>query len=340
MTNLVEKNSPSLYSFWKFARPHTVFGTTFSILGLYLIVWSDRSLSLDNPQAIALSLFSAVLTWLACFCGNVYIVGLNQLEDVAIDKINKPKLPLASGEFSQDLGKTIVICTGLFALLLSLFQGPFLLATVWISLAIGTAYSLPPIRLKRFPFLAALCIFTVRGIVVNLGLFSHLQWVGQSINNYGVSLESWWVKIQLITWLPTTRFNLPEIPATVWALTGFILVFTFAIAIFKDIPDLEGDRQYNISTLTIRIGTKAVFNLAQGVLTFCYLGLITFFAVYQANINLLFLGISHLIILSWMWWRSRQVDLEDKEAIASFYQFIWKLFFLEYFIFPLACLLA
>ena len=338
MTNLVEKNSPSLYSFWKFARPHTVFGTTFSILGLYLIVWSDRSLWSSVEQASCL--FSLFLTWLACFCGNVYIVGLNQLEDVAIDKINKPKLPLASGEFSRTLGETIVICTGLLAVILSLFQGPFLLATVWISLAIGTAYSLPPIRLKRFPFFAALCIFTVRGVVVNLGLFSHLQWVAERINNYGVNLESWWLKIQVITWLPTTRFNLPEIPLTIWALTGFVLVFTFAIAIFKDIPDIEGDRQYNISTLTIRMGTKAVFNLARGVLTFCYLGLITFLVVYQGNINLLFLGISHLIILGWMWWRSRQVDLEDKKAIASFYQFIWKLFFLEYLIFPLACLLA
>ncbi|MGD1698683.1 hypothetical protein [Dapis sp. BLCC M229] len=29
-----------------------------------------------------------------------------------------------------------------------------------------------------------------------------------------------------------------------------------------------------------------------------------------------------------MWWHSQKVDLEDKKAIADFYQFIWKLFFL------------
>src|SRR3712207_8755450 len=43
---------------------------------------------------------------LACLCGNVYIVGLNQLEDVEIDRINKPHLPIAAGEFSRDRKST------------------------------------------------------------------------------------------------------------------------------------------------------------------------------------------------------------------------------------------
>jgi len=34
----------------------------------------------------------------ALFCGNVFIVGINQIYDVRIDKINKPFLPIASGE--------------------------------------------------------------------------------------------------------------------------------------------------------------------------------------------------------------------------------------------------
>ena len=29
-----------------------------------------------------------------------------------------------------------------------------------------------------------------------------------------------------------------------------------------------------------------------------------------------------------MWWVSQRVDLHEKKAIADFYQFIWKLFFL------------
>ena len=297
-----------LYAFWKFSRPHTIIGTSLSVWSLYLIAVAISSTGFSNEQLVPV--LGALI---ACLCGNVYIVGLNQLEDVEIDKINKPHLPLASGEFSQKQGQLIVITMGVLALVVAWLTGPFLLGLVALSLSIGTAYSLPPIRLKRFPFWAALCIFSVRGTIVNLGLYLHFNWA-----------------------LAQT----PAIPPAVWVLTIFVLVFTFAIAIFKDIPDMEGDRLYNISTFTIRLGAQAVFNLALWVLTVCYLG-ITFVGVLRfADINPVFLVVTHLVVLAGMWMRSLSVDLEDKSAIADFYQFIWKLFFLEYIMFPVACLLA
>lgn len=303
------------YAFWKFCRPHTVIGTTLSVLALYLIALAGRdTASVVLPQFSVLSTLLPAL--LACLGGNVYIVGLNQLEDVAIDKINKPHLPLASGEFSRSLGGLIVAIAGLLAILIAFAQGGFLFATVGISLLIGTAYSLPPIRLKRSPFWASLCIFTVRGMIVNLGLFLHFQ----------------------------GKFSIPQgefsIPPLVWALTLFILVFTFAIAIFKDIPDMEGDRQYNITTFTLRLGQRTVFNLALWVLTVCYLGIVLAGAAGLPGVNRLFLVVSHLAALGLLWWRSRRVDLHNKASISRFYQFIWKLFFLEYLIFPVACLIS
>lgn len=295
------------YALWKFSRPHTIIGTSLSVLGLYLI-------ALDVlPAGFSLNSRSFLIGALvACLCGNVYIVGLNQLEDVAIDKINKPHLPLASGEFSRNEGIVIVITTGCLAVLLALIQGPFLLATVGLSLFIGTAYSLSPIRLKRFPLLASLCVFSVRGAIINLGLFLHFNQVlgGPS-----------------------------SIPPQVWALTLFILGFTFAIAILKDMPDIDGDRQYNITTFTIQLGPQAVFNLARWVLTACYLG-IAIGAFWFSPAQPWFMSTSHLLVLGLLWWRSRQVDLKSKAAIAAFYQFIWRLFFLEYLMFPVACLLG
>lgn len=294
-----------LYAFWKFSRPHTIIGTSLSVLGLFLI-----TLSLSPGSSPFVPLLGA---WFACLCGNVYIVGLNQLEDVAIDKINKPHLPLASGEFSRRTGEIIVAVTGILGLLMAWLTSPFLFGMVGISLLIGTAYSLPPIRLKRFPFWAAICIFSVRGAIVNLGLFLHFSWV--------------WRESLVI-------------PSSVWVLTGFILVFTFAIAIFKDIPDLEGDRLYQITTFTIALGKARVFALARWVLTVCYLGMVVVGIFWLPQVNSVFLVITHLVLLGLMWWYSLKVDLEDQVAIASFYQFIWKLFFLEYLIFPAACLLA
>ncbi|BAY61042.1 hypothetical protein NIES22_11030 [Calothrix brevissima NIES-22] len=295
-----------LYAFWQFSRPHTIIGTSLSVFALYLIAIAAG----NNGNFSFTHIFGA---WLACFCGNVYIVGLNQLEDIEIDKINKPHLPLASGAFSITQGKLIVAITGIFALVIALFNGPFLFGMVAISLAIGTAYSLPPMRLKRFPFWAAVCIFSVRGTIVNLGLFLHFSWLLQQNQS---------------------------IPGTVWVLTVFILVFTFAIAIFKDIPDMEGDRLYNITTLTIQLGPKAVFNLALWVLTTCYLGMILVGVLRLAEVNPVFLVITHLVVLCLMWVRSLAVETQEKRAITQFYQFIWKLFFIEYLIFPIACLLA
>lgn len=300
-----------LYAFWKFSRPHTIYGTSLSVLGVYVIAVALSNSNFPFPNYY--SLLSVIGAWVACLLGNVYIVGLNQLQDVEIDKINKPHLPVASGEFTQRTGEIIVITTGILALGLSWFSGPFLFGMVAISLAIGTAYSLPPIRLKRFPFWAAICIFSVRGAIVNLGLFLHFSWVLQAKQS---------------------------IPLTVYALTAFILVFTIAIAIFKDIPDMEGDRQYNITTFTIKLGKETVFNLSRWLLTACYAGMILLGLLGFAGVNSIFVVSVHVVILGFMWWRTQQTDLQDKSSIASAYKFIWKLFYLEYLIFPISCLLA
>ena len=300
-----------LYAFWKFSRPHTIYGTSLSVLGLYVIAVALTNTNFPFPNYY--SLFSVLGAWVACLLGNVYIVGLNQLQDVEIDKINKPHLPVASGEFSQRTGEIIVIITGVLALLLSWLLGPFLFGMVAISLAIGTAYSLPPIRLKRFPFFAAICIFSVRGAIVNLGLFLHFSWVLQAKQS---------------------------IPPAVWVLTWFILVFTVAIAIFKDIPDMEGDRQYNITTFTIELGKETVFNLSRWLLTVCYAGMILVGVVGFTKVNSIFLIAVNFVMLGLMWWRTTQTDLQDKSSIASAYQFIWKLFYLEYLLFPVSCLLG
>ena len=296
-----------LYALWKFSRPHTIIGTSLSVWGLFAIAWATAP-TLNLATLLPVPLWA----WAACLLGNVYIVGLNQIEDVAIDRINKPHLPLASGEFSRRQAVGIVAFCGALAIAIALSQGAFLLATVGISLLIGTAYSLPPIRLKRFPFWASFCILSVRGAVVNLGLYLHYS------DRLSLSLG---------------------VPARVWALTLFILVFSFAIAIFKDIPDIEGDRRYNITTFTVQLGQKAVFNLARWVLTLCYGGLIVA-GPFLAEVNGWFISVTHLAAIALFWLLSLRVAWQGRtEGISypAFYQFIWKLFFIEYVLFPLAC---
>jgi homogentisate phytyltransferase / homogentisate geranylgeranyltransferase len=292
-----------LVAFWQFSRPHTIVGTSLSVTALFAIASTNFfDLSLD------LSLWLWAL--IACFAGNIYIVGLNQLEDIEIDKINKPSLPLASGDLSIQAAWIIVAITGLASVAIAFTQGIFLLLTIVASLIIGTAYSVKPIRLKRFPFWASVCIFSVRGIIVNLGLYLHFS--------------------------PQV-----SIPARVWLLTLFVLIFTYVIAIFKDMPDIEGDRKFNVATLSINLGQITVFNLSRQILVVLYLGMsIVSLSGWITNINSLLVVITHVFLALIMWSRSLSVDLSDRAAITSFYQFIWKLFYLEYIIFPIACLVG
>lgn len=301
-----------LYALWKFWRPHTVIGTSLSVLGIAIIVLADGAMPGPNVWGMVGTAL------VACLLGNLYIVGLNQLEDIAIDRVNKPHLPLAAGEFSTTDGRWIVSLAGVGALALAAVGGPWLLGTVGLSLVIGTAYSLPPLRLKRFPFWASFCILAVRGAVVNLGLFLNFsQRLGQPL----------------------------AIPGRVWALTVFILLFSIAIALFKDIPDIEGDRRYGIRTLSLHLGQRPVFNLARGLLTVGYGGMVLV-APWLAGVNRPLLIATHLLALVALWIASfRVAPLYPHRPGATlsypnFYQFIWKLFFLEYLIFPLACWLA
>lgn len=276
---------------WRFARPHTIYGTIASLVGVYI-------LAVDDLTTAALS---GVVAITAALAANLYIVGLNQLTDIEIDKINKPELPLAAGKLSLHQGQQLVRAALILSVMLSLWQ-PWLLLTVGACLAIGTAYSLPPIRLKRFPFWAALCIYTVRGVIVNLGFFAFFRnQVGQS--------------------------PLPNL--ALWGLVIFVLLFTFVIALFKDIPDITGDRVHGISTFSLRWGENQVYWLCIAILMALY-GAMAIAAVW---LQAWYLVVIHVLPLASLVWAQRQL-----KTTKEFYQFIWKLFYLEYILYPLAFL--
>ena len=156
---------------WRFSRPHTIIGTTVSIVALYLIAVATLP-----GLALGGGLCDLFWTLVAGLAVNVYIVGINQLEDVEIDRVNKPFLPLAAGEMTlRDRARRSSARRRRWPIVLAITQGASRRSRCSPALAVGTAYSLPPLRLKRFPVAASLCISGVRSVVVNLGVYAHFS---------------------------------------------------------------------------------------------------------------------------------------------------------------------
>ena len=79
-----------------------------------------------------------------------------------ICRVNKPYLPIAAGDLSVQSAWFLVIffaVTGL--LIVGLNFGPFISSLYCLGLFLGTIYSVPPFRMKRFPVAAFLIIATV-----------------------------------------------------------------------------------------------------------------------------------------------------------------------------------
>jgi homogentisate phytyltransferase / homogentisate geranylgeranyltransferase len=287
---------------WRFSRPHTVIGTALSIVGLYVIAVAKL------PGSGLGDLWWVLVAGAGV---NVAIVGLNQLTDVEIDRVNKPHLPLAAGLLSRPAAWRIVAVAAAVPVGLALTQGPLETGAVLIALAVGAAYSLPPARLKRFPVPASLSISGVRAAVVNVGVYGHFSLA------FGGDLR---------------------IPPSVWGLTLFVLPFSFAIAVLKDVPDMEGDRRFRIATFTVRLGPRRAARLGLGALVLAYVGMIVAGPVLISDAQPVVLAAGHAAALALLLWWSRAADPADRDAFGAFYMRVWGLFFLEYVLVPVSVL--
>lgn len=95
-----------------------------------------------------------------------------------------------------------------------------LIATLFASTLLGSLYSIPPIRLKRYPLLASFCILVVRGVLVNIGFSQHARIVA----GYGATLS-----------------------ASCLFYSVFFALFGIAIALMKDIPDVKVNWKQNVN---------------------------------------------------------------------------------------------
>lgn len=299
--------SVKLGPLWEFSRPHTILGTVIAVVAVFLIT-AGNVLSLTESDIGFL-----ILTLISSLLANVYIVGINQIYDVEIDKINKPYLPIAAGELSIKQAKYLVIFSAVFSLITAYMVSIYLVAVVILGLLIGTTYSIPKTRFKTKPFMASFSISFVRGVLGNIGLY-----------------------LSYASVLSVVR---PNILMVIVFLTIFILINSSVIAIFKDIPDIEGDKKYNVRTFSVRMGQQKIFSISIFLILANYaLAVIAGISIVGVWDQWLVIAI-HIVVSIIFYQQSKKVNVSDKISVWKFYKKIWRFFYLEYFILVFVILL-
>ena len=284
----------NLNTLWKFSRPHTIIGSTVSIVVLFLLQGG-------SPTNHYIILLTTLVSALGC---NVCITGLNQVIDVELDKINKPDLPIASGELSIATAKKIVIVSGIIAVGAAALLHWVLLLLIVVILILGIAYSVPPIQLKQHHLPAALAITIVRGVLVNIGMALHFS---------GMFNGSF------------------TIQPVIYPLTIFISAFSLAIAWYKDLPDRAGDAHFGFRTFPLLYSPKTALYLGAAFVMAAY-GWCIYWS-YKASESLLMyslivLGVAFLLHV-------KNVRLNEQASIKRFYKLFWVFFFATYISFLL-----
>src|SRR5580765_323791 len=152
---------------------------------------------------------------------------LNQIYDLEIDRVNKPKRPLTSGRLSMGDAWAFTYATYAVALVLAWLVAPggrhecFWL--VLVATFITILYSVPPARTKRLGIWANVTIAIPRGVLLKVAGWSSVKTI------FGV--EPWYIG----------------------AIFG---LFLLGASTTKDFADMEGDRRGGCRTLPIQYGVQ------------------------------------------------------------------------------------
>lgn len=203
------------------ARPFTLLAPSVGFLSGGVVAWMAR-----RPEGLsgAAATLEVLLGALAAACLNAASNAINQIYDLEIDRINKPKRPLPSGALSLGEAWVFTVVAYVFTFALAACVNLDFLGIVAVTTFITYAYSGPPFRTKRFGILANVTIAIPRGCLLVVA--------GWSAVASPADLEPW--------------------------LLGTVMgLYVLGAATTKDFSDMEGDQKYGCITLPIRYGIRA-----------------------------------------------------------------------------------
>ena len=152
---------------------------------------------------------------------------LNQIYDLAIDRVNKPARPIPSGRLSISQAWRFTWIGYAIALLLAWFVAPGgrheCFWIVLVAAILTFAYSVPPVRTKRHGLWAHVTIAVPRGLLLKVAGWSAVKTVA--------GVEPWFIG-------------------------GIFGLFLLGASTTKDFSDMEGDRADGCRTLPIMYGVR------------------------------------------------------------------------------------
>ena len=187
---------------------------------------------------------------------------LNQIYDLEIDRINKPKRPLPSGRLSRQEAWTFTLVTYAVSLVLAWFVEPGgrheCFWIVVVATLITVLYSAPPFRTKRLGIWANVTIAIPRGVLLKVAGWSAVKTI--------VGTEPWFIG----------------------AIFG---LFLLGASTTKDFADMEGDARGGCRTLPIIYGVRRAAWLISPsfVVPFVMIAVGTYFNILTGTPALLYL---------------------------------------------------
>jgi 4-hydroxybenzoate polyprenyltransferase len=210
-------------SFVDLARPFTLVAPALGFISGALTAVGAAPREPWSPALLAAPFIGAAMAALLNAGNNA----LNQIYDLDIDRVNKPKRPLPSGRLTIAQVWWFTNITYALALVLAWLVAPggrhecFWLVAV--AVICTYLYSVPPFRTKRLGIWANVTIAIPRGVLLKVAGWSSVKTI--------VGIEPWYI--------------------------GCIFgLFLLGATTTKDFADMEGDRRGGCRTLPIQYGVR------------------------------------------------------------------------------------
>ena len=223
------------------ARPFTLLPPLFGIISGAICAWG----SAHNPDPTRTLTASVVLTVaLGSLCAsflNVASNALNQIYDLEIDRINKPKRPLVTGEISIRNAWIFTIAAYVLAIV----------PTWWV-----VTYPYVTWSQKFFaPLRAHECFFIYIAGLVSTLIYSAPAFGRTKAHPIGANLTIAIPRgclLKVAGWTMVANATVAE----PWYIGAVFMLFLLGAASTKDFSDIEGDRAGGCRTLPIAFGVR------------------------------------------------------------------------------------